>query len=122
MTLASTSQARAYATSTNCSAVGTSASPSAVACGSAAAGNFSCAVAASAATCVIAESGVTANSDIMVQLNTSAGTRLGVTCNASPTVIPAGGFLASISTGVSFTINMPTITVNPACFTYTVIN
>ena len=110
-----------YKTTTNCGAVGSAANPSLVACGSSSAGAFSCDAAASAATCVISTTAVGANSEIIVQETTKENTRLGVTCNTSPTVIP-GILVASQSAGVSFTINMPTITTNPACFDYWIVN
>lgn len=112
---------KSYTTDTNCAAVGSAASPSLVACGSATAGAFSCATTASAATCVISTTSVTANSEIIVTEVASENSRLSVTCNTAPTVSPAIS-LASKSAGVSFTINMPTITVNPACFNYLVVN
>jgi hypothetical protein len=47
---------------------------------------------------------------------------LGVTCNTSTTVNPATRLLASSSAGTSFTINLGTVTMNPACFSYHIIN
>lgn len=108
-------------TNTACAAVGTSASPSLVACAAAPAGAFSCATTASAATCVVSDTAVTANSVIIVTEVADEGTVLGVTCNTAPTVTPAI-LLASKTTSTGFTINMPTITVNPACFDYTITN
>jgi hypothetical protein len=70
---------------------------------------------------VISTTAVGANSEIIVQETTKENTRLGVTCNTSPTVIPAIP-VASQSAGVSFTVNMPTITTNPACFDYWIVN
>jgi hypothetical protein len=110
-----------YKTTTNCAAVGTAASPSLVACSAASSGAFSCATNASAATCVISTTAVTANSRIFVQESAAEGTNLSVTCNTAPTVTPAI-LLASKSAATSFTINMPTITVNPACFVYWIVN
>jgi len=110
-----------YKTLSNCGAVGTAANPSVVACGSAPAGAFACDVAASAGTCVVNTTAVGANSQVIVQETTKENTRLGVTCNTSPTVIPAIP-VASQSAGVSFTVNMPTITTNPACFDYWIVN
>jgi hypothetical protein len=110
-----------YTTTGNCAAVGTSASPSVASCSGSAAGAFSCAVAASAATCTINTSAVTASSEIFVTEAADEGTRLGVTCNTSPTASPAI-LLATKTSGTGFTINMPTITTNPACFDYFVVN
>lgn len=120
-TASSTITAPTYASTTNCAAVGTAASPSVASCSAAPAGAFSCATNASAATCTINTTAVTANSVIIVQEVASEGTRLSVTCNTAPTVTPSI-LLASKSAGVSFTINMPTITTNPACFDYWIIN
>lgn len=113
-----------YLTSTNCAAVGTSASPSIASCGSAPAGHFSCATNATGATCQVNTTAVTANSEIFVfESDTAAtGTALGVTCNTSTTVNPATRLLASSSAGTSFTINLGTVTMNPACFSYHIIN
>jgi len=108
-------------TNTNCAGVGTAANPSVVTCTGAPAGAFSCDVAASAGTCTINTAVVTANSQIFVTEVASEGARLGVTCNTAPTVTPAI-LLASKSAGVSFTINMPTITTNPACFDFLIVN
>jgi len=110
-----------YATATNCAGVGTAASPSVVTCAAAAAGAFSCATNASAATCQVNTTAVTANSEIIVVEVADEGSRLSVTCNTSPTVTPAI-LLASKSAGSNFIINMPTITTNPACFDYWIVN
>lgn len=108
-------------TTTNCAAVGTSASPSLVACAAAASGSFSCAVTASAATCTVSTTAVTASSVILVEENSAVGTKLSVTCNTTPSAAPIIT-LASLSAGASFTINVPTITTNPACFNYVIYN
>lgn len=110
-----------YLTATNCTATGTAANPSVVSCSAAPAGAFSCDVAASAGTCTVNTTAVTANSEIAVHLNSYTGARLGVTCNTAPTAVPAI-YVSAISAGTSFTINMPTITVNPACFDFTIVN
>lgn len=111
-------------TKTNCAAVGTAASPSVAACGSAAAGHFSCATNATGATCTVNTSAVTANSEIFVfeSDTTVTGTALGVTCNTSTTVNPATRLLASSVAATSFTINLGTVTTNPACFSYFIVN
>ncbi len=105
----------------NCGANGTAASPSVVTCGTQAAGTFSCATNASAATCTVNTTAVTANSDIFVQEVSDANSRLSITCNTAPTVVPAI-LLASKIAATSFTINMPTIAANPACFNYWIVN
>ena len=114
-------QGYAYLTTTNCAAVGTAASPSVASCVAASSGAFSCATNASAATCTINTTAVTANSEIFVEEVADEGTRLSVTCNTAPTVTPAI-LLATKTAGTGFTINMPTITVNPACFDYYIVN
>lgn len=116
-----TATANTYNTTTNCGASGSAGNPSIVACGSAAVGAVACNVASSTGTCVINTSAVTANSEIFVEEVTSESARLGITCNASPSVLPAIP-VASKSAGVSFTINMPTIVGNPACFDYHIVN
>lgn len=106
----------------NCAAIGTAANPSAVACASAPSGSFSCATNASGGTCVISTSAVTANSQIFItqRSDTTTGTRLGVTCNTGlTTAIPE---ITAVTAGTSFTINLGTITTNPECFSYQIIN
>ncbi len=111
-------------TTTNCAAVGTAANPSVASCGAAAAGHFSCATNASTGTCTVNTTAVTANSEIFVLESdtTVTGTALGVTCNTSTTVNPATRLLASSVAATSFTINLGTVTTNPACFSYWVVN
>lgn len=116
------SQFPSYTSTTNCSGLGTGASPSVVTCASAPAGSFSCATAATGATCVVNTTTVTANSQIFVQEDETLGTKLGVTCNTGTTVIPTSRLLAARSAGVSFTINLGTVTTNPACFSYFIVN
>jgi hypothetical protein len=111
-----------YASSTNCSAVGTGANPSVASCTVAPAGSFSCAVAASGGTCVVNTTAVTANSEIFItqRSDTTTGTRLGVTCNATlSTVLPE---ITAVTAATSFTINLGTITTNPECFSYYIVN
>ena len=115
------SSAALFASATNCAAKGSAASPSLVACGSAAAGAFSCDPTASGATCVIATTAVTTNSRIMVQQSVSEGSNLSVTCNTA-SVLPSTPLLLSKSAGTGFTITLGTVTTNPGCFDYTVIN
>ncbi len=110
------------ATTTNCAAVGTAANPSLVACSAAAAGAFSCSTTASTGTCVVSTTAVTANSEIFVTQNDDEGTRLSVTCNTGVDLPAAAPLLAAKSAGVSFTINLGTVSVNPACFDYLIIN
>lgn len=108
-------------TTTNCAAVGTSANPSVASCTAAAAGAFSCATNASTGTCQVNTTAVTANSEIFVQEDDSLGTRLSVTCNTN-SITPTSAPVAARSAGVSFTINLGTITTNPECFSYLIVN
>lgn len=106
----------------NCAAVGTAANPSVASCSSFIAGSFSCATNASTGTCVVNTSTVTANSEIFItqRTDTTTGTRLGVTCNTTvSTVIPV---VTAVTAGTSFTINLGTITTNPECFSYHMLN
>jgi hypothetical protein len=107
-----------------CAAVGTSANPSVVSCGAAAAGLFSCATNATGGTCQVNTSAVTTGSVIQILESdtVTTGTKLGVTCNTSTTVTPAARFIASITAGTGFVLNMGTITTNPGCFSFRVTN
>ena len=114
-------QANLFQTTTKCSASGTAANPSVVTCGAAAAGMVYCDVAASAGTCTVNTSAVTTSSTVLITANAADGTALSVTCNTAPTVVPFAILAAKVN-GTSFTINMPTETVNGSCFEYEVIN
>lgn len=107
-------------TNTKCAATGTSANPSLVACSGASVGVFSCATTASTGTCIVSSTAVTASSTILVNPSSAEGTQIGVTCNTAPTLVPT--ILLKTKTAGSFTINMPTITTNPECFTFLVVN
>lgn len=113
-----------FTTVAPCSAVGSAASPSVAACGAANAGLFSCATNATGATCQVNTTSVTAGSQIFVQEEDAAyvGTKLGVTCNTGTTVIPTSRLVASASAGSNFVINLGTVTTNPACFSYFIVN
>ena len=103
-----------YATATNCQSA---ASPAV--CGSAAAGMV--VVAASAATVVVDTTAVTANSEIFVQEDTTLGTALSVTCNTS-NVTPTP-YVSARTAATSFTITVSgSVTTNPLCLTYRIIN
>lgn len=109
------------ATAANCGANGSAANPSLVACTSAAAGGFSCDPTASTGTCVVSTTAVTANSEVVVQQVSYLGTRLSVTCNTA-SALPAGPLVTAISAGASFTLTLGTVTTNPACFVFTIVN
>lgn len=111
-----------FLTNTNCAAVGTAANPSVASCSASAAGSFSCATNASTGTCVVNTTAVTANSEIQVtqRADTTTGTRLSVTCNTTvSTVLP---IITAVTAGTSFTINLGTVTTNPECFSYFIVN
>lgn len=114
----------AYATTSNCAANGSAANPSVAACGSAAAGMFSCATAASTGTCQVNTTKVTANSEIQVISTAADGgaAQLNVTCNTAFTLPTTKPTLLSKNTGVSFTISLGTVAVNPGCYEYTITN
>lgn len=114
-------KAISYLTNSNCSGVGTAANPSVVTCGSAAAGSFSCATNASGGTCQVNTTSVTANSQIFIQEDDSLGTKLSVTCNTA-NLSPTNAPVAARSGGASFTISLGTVSVNPECFSYFIVN
>jgi hypothetical protein len=111
-------------TATNCAANGTSANPSVVSCSAASAGMFSCAVAASTGTCQVNTTAVTANSEILITQDQADGgaSQLNVTCNTTNVLSTTKPLLVSKSAGASFTINLGTVSVNPACFEFQIIN
>jgi hypothetical protein len=107
--------ATAFSTLTNCASA---ASPAV--CGAAAAGRFT--IAAGSTTLTINTTAVTANSEIVMQGDESLGTALGVTCNTTLTSLIDPVVTARVA-GTSFSIaTSATIAVNPACYSYTIIN
>lgn len=113
----------------SCQAVGTPANPSIVNCNpgsgiGASAGIFTCDIAASGGTCKVNTENVRQKAVIIVQPNTYIGSLLSVTCNTTPTLTPAI-IVASVVNGGSgsgsFTINLPTFTVNPMCYSFHII-
>lgn len=109
-------------TGTNCAAVGTSANPSVASCTAAIAGSFSCATNASTGTCTVNTTAVTANSQIFItqRTDTTTGTRLSVTCNTTIDTVQRA--VTAVTAATSFTINLGTITTNPECFSYFILN
>lgn len=101
-----------FGTATNCSS---SASPAV--CAAAAAGSV--VVAAAATTVVVNTSAVTANSQIFLMYDSSLGTKLSVTCNATE---PALYGVTARTAATSFTITATSPITNPACFSYFIIN
>jgi hypothetical protein len=102
-----------FATASNC----TSAASPAV-CASAAAGTV--VVAAAATTVQVNTTAVTANSIILVQEDSSLGTKLTVTCNTTPATAPPT--ISARTAATSFTITTTTPAVNPRCFSYSIID
>lgn len=101
-----------YLTSTNCAD-----SAGAAACGSAAAGSV--VIDAGTTSVVVSTTAVTANSQITPTFDSSLGTRLGVTCNAT-IALPA---ITARTAGASFTITVAVAPItNPACYGYTIRN
>lgn len=111
-TLTGAASAATYKTATNCSS---SASPAV--CAAAPAGSV--AVAAGGTTLTVNTTAITASSQILLTFDSSLGTRLGVTCNTTvnqPTV-------SARTAGTSFVITMGTsVSTNPACISYSVVN
>ena len=113
-----------FATRTNCAANGTTANPSVVSCHGAAAGMFSCSAKASTGTCQVNTTAVTANSEIFITQDAADGGtgQLNVTCNTNNVVNTSRPLLASKAAGTGFTISLGTVTTNPACFEYYIVN
>lgn len=112
------------ATGTNCKANGTAANPSVAACGASIAGMFSCSTSASTGTCQVNSTAVTSNSEILITQDQADGgaSQLNVTCNTTNVLNTSKPLLVSKSNGASFTINLGTVSTNPACFEYQIIN
>jgi len=108
--------AATYATASNCASA---ASPGV--CGSAAAGSVAVPTGTNP-TLVVDTSAVTANSQILLTVDESLGTRLSVTCNTTiGTLAPA--VVTARSPGTSFTIEIgATVATNPACVSYRIEN
>lgn len=101
-----------FSTGTNCSD-----SAGAAACGSAASGSV--VIDAAATTVVVSTTAITANSQILIQEDSSLGTRLSVTCNTTPQLNTVTARIAA----TSFTIATAIAPVaNPRCFNYWIVN
>ncbi len=99
-------------TANNCSSA---ASPAV--CASAAAGSV--VVAAAGTSVVVNTTAVTANSQIFVIYDSSLGSKLSVTCNATE---PALYGVTARTAATSFTISSSTPITDPACFSYFIVN
>lgn len=115
-------KAQLYTTTANCAGVGTAANPSVVTCAGASAGSFSCATNASGGTCTVNTTAVNTNSEIIIhqRSDTVTGTRLGVTCNTGISTTVED--ITAVVAATSFSINLGTITTNPECFSFLIIN
>lgn len=103
-------------TASNCSS---SASPAV--CGAAQAGSVALPTGTNP-TLVVNTSIVTANSQIMLTVDESLGTKLAVTCNTTLSTL-LNPVVTARTAGTSFTFTIgATIGTNPACVSYTVIN
>ena len=108
--------APAYGTGTNCSSSGSPAI-----CGNATAGSVALPTGTNP-TLVVNTTAVTANSQILLNVDESLGTKLGVTCNTTLSTLPNPVVTArNAGTSFTFTVNA-TIAVNPACVSYLIIN
>jgi hypothetical protein len=101
-----------FSTATNCSS---SASPAV--CGSAVAGSV--VVAAGATTVQVNTTQVFSGSQILLTFDSSLGTKLSVTCN---TTEPALYGVSARTNAANFTITATASAVNPACFSYLIVN
>lgn len=103
--------------STNCASV---ASPAV--CGSAMAGAV--VIAASSTSVVVDTTAVTANSEIHVMSDeTLAGRFSATTCNSSAATVGAGLYISARTAGTSFTVTtLGTVSSNPLCLTYIIVN
>lgn len=106
-----------YLTATNCSSA---ASPAT--CGSAAAGSVAVPTGITP-TLVVNTTAVTANSQILFTPDESLGVRLGVTCNSTIAQVAIEPIVTARTAATSFTIQYnTTITTNPICLSYLIIN
>jgi hypothetical protein len=105
-----------YLTSGNCSS---SASPAV--CAAAAAGSVALPTGTNP-TLQVNTSAVTANSQIMLTVDESLGTKLGITCNSTLCTL-LNPVVTARSAGTSFTFTIgAVIATNPACVSYTILN
>jgi hypothetical protein len=111
------SSAATHSTATNCSS---SASPAV--CGSAAAGSVAVPTGVTP-TLVVNTTAVTANSQILFTPDEGLGTKLGVTCNSTIAQVAVEPIVTARTAATSFTIQYnTTITVNPICLSYFIVN
>lgn len=90
-------------------------------CGAANAGSV--VVAAAATTVTVNTTAVTANSQIFIQPDDSLGTKLGVTCNTTGTLLDAEAWVSARTGGTSFVITVNAApSTNPECFSYFIVN
>ena len=107
-----------FNTSSNCSSA---ASPAV--CGSAPAGSVAFPTGVTSVALQVNTSAVTANSQIFLFSDDSLGTKLSVTCNSTLATLAGGMAITARSAGVSFAVTFNgTITTNPLCVNFLVVN
>lgn len=112
-------QAQAYTTTANCAAAGSAANPSVAACSGASSGSVSCST-SSAGNCQVNTTAVTVNSVILLQFDSSLGSKLPVTCNTTASLLVPSVTARVASTSFTFAITTPAT--NPACYNYMIVN
>jgi hypothetical protein len=111
-------QSIAYGTTTNCSS---SASPAV--CGSSSAGSVAVPTGTGSSTLTVNTTAVTANSQIVLTVDDTLGTKLSVTCNSTLSTLVGGAVITARSAGTSFQITFNgTIVTNPVCMSFTITN
>lgn len=117
LTLTGAHSSATYLTATNCSS---SASPAV--CGSAAAGSVAVPTGVTPVL-VVNTTAVTANSQILFTPDESLGTKLSVTCNSTIAQVAIEPIVTARTAATSFTITYnTTVTTNPICLSYFIIN
>lgn len=116
--LANLVTAALYATVTDCAS---SASPAV--CAAAPTGAVAIATGTVSETLTVNTTAVTANSEILLQVDETLGTKLGVTCDSTLTEVIGGVTITARTATTSFQItHSGNITTNPLCLSYTIIN
>jgi hypothetical protein len=90
-------------------------------CGSASAGSF--VIAPSTTTVTVNTTAVTANSQILLQPDTSLGSKLAVTCNADAAIANFAPIVSARTAGTSFAVTITgSVATSPACYSYVIFN
>ena len=107
-----------YRTTTNCASA-----LSPALCGSAAAGSAAIPVGTVSESLQVNTTAVTSNSQIILTPDSTLGTKLGITCDSTLAELASGLAVTNKSGGVGFTVtHSGSITTNPLCFSYSIIN